>query len=262
MSSVFRRREREAGYANGLPARVNAGWTGKQTVAIRTVYRARINNRAQRRLGRVPDSSTSAIYRERETKSAVFALGISLMIGAVMIVVSIFLLASYGASLFLGTPLIMGASAGYIFNRGQSRGHLPSVGLGFATVLCRGVALLLFALEGLICVAMAVPLLRPLGALGGLMGKAIADSTRRPAAERGWRAGRGTNSTCSRNRLGRAGLTFSSIAYTSAYFCTSSSSRKIKRRVLERRDHALRKTAARDRRARIATDCLPRACRR
>ena len=33
------------------------------------------------------------------------------------------------------------------------------------------------------CVSMAVPLLLPLGALGGLMGKAIADSTRRPSRE-------------------------------------------------------------------------------
>ena len=43
------------------------------------------------------------------------------------------------------------------------------------SVTLGGVALLLFALEGLICVAMALPLFVPLGALGGLLGKAIAD---------------------------------------------------------------------------------------
>jgi uncharacterized membrane protein YhaH (DUF805 family) len=120
---------------------------------------------------------------EERAKSAVFALGVSLMIGAVMIVVSVSLLASYGGSLFLGTPLLMGATAGYFYNRKSSRGYLASVGLGLAAVSCGGLALLLFALEGLICVAMAVPLLLPLGALGGLMGKAIADSSRRPAHE-------------------------------------------------------------------------------
>ncbi len=50
-------------------------------------------------------------------------------------------------------------------------------------MLVGALALLLFAVEGLICVVMAIPLMLPLGALGGLMGKAIADSTRRPAQE-------------------------------------------------------------------------------
>ena len=113
-------------------------------------------------------------------KMAVLALSVSLVIGAVMMVVSVSLLASYGASLFLGTPLVMGAVAAYLYNRRSPHGYLASVGLGLAAVLFGGVALLLFALEGLICVAMAVPLLLPLGALGGLMGKAIADSARRP----------------------------------------------------------------------------------
>jgi hypothetical protein len=77
----------------------------------------------------------------------------------------------------------MGAVAAYLYNRTSPRGYLASVGLGLAAVLLGGVALLLFALEGLICVAMAVPLMLPLGALGGLMGKAIADCTRRPSRE-------------------------------------------------------------------------------
>ena len=115
--------------------------------------------------------------------TAVFALGVSLMIGVAMIVVSVYLLESYGAALFLGTPLLMGAVAAYLYNRNSPGGYLASVGLGLTSVALGGAALLLFALEGLICVAMALPLLLPLGALGGLIGKTIADSARHPSRE-------------------------------------------------------------------------------
>lgn len=120
---------------------------------------------------------------EDRARTAVMALGISLLIGAAMMIVSVYLLQSYGAALFLGTPLMMGVVAAYLFNRTSPRGYWASVGLGLAAVLVGGAALLLFALEGLICVVMAVPLMLPLGALGGVMGKAIADSTRRPPRE-------------------------------------------------------------------------------
>lgn len=120
---------------------------------------------------------------DAQARSALVAIGASLMIGAVMMVVSVYLLKSYGASLYLGTPLLMGAIAAYLHNRNTARSFPVSVGLGMASVLVGGAALLLFALEGLICVLMAVPLMLPLGALGGLLGKAIADSTRRPSHE-------------------------------------------------------------------------------
>ncbi|MEZ6114742.1 MAG: hypothetical protein R3C99_27575 [Pirellulaceae bacterium] len=111
------------------------------------------------------------------------ALAISLAFGGVMLVISVYVLASYGSSLFLGTPVLMGAVAGYALNRRHVFGYGASVGLGLLSVTLGGVALLLFALEGLICVAMALPLFVPLGALGGLLGKAIADATRRPVRE-------------------------------------------------------------------------------
>jgi hypothetical protein len=105
------------------------------------------------------------------------------MIGGLMMSVSVYLLASYGASLFVGTPLLMGVVAAFLHNRTTPRTYLASVGLGIAAVLVGGVALLLFALEGFVCVVMAWPLMLPLGALGGLMGKAIADATSRPFRE-------------------------------------------------------------------------------
>lgn len=134
-----------------------------------------------------PGDRWSPQSRARSTSDhetgVVFALGISLMVGAVMVVVSVSFLQSYGASLFLGTPILMGTTVAYLYNRNSPRSYARSAGLGVVAICFAALALLLFALEGVICVAMALPLFFPLGALGGLIGKAIADSTRRPARE-------------------------------------------------------------------------------
>lgn len=116
---------------------------------------------------------------QNHARSAILGLCASLVVGAVMLVTSVYLFSSYGAALFLGTPLLMGATAAYIHNRPGRRSYASAVALGLVSVLLAGSALLLFALEGLICVAMAMPLLVPIGGLGGVIGKAIADSTRR-----------------------------------------------------------------------------------
>jgi uncharacterized membrane protein YhaH (DUF805 family) len=114
---------------------------------------------------------------------AALSVGLSLMVGAVMVWGSIYLLSAYGGSLFLGTPLLMGTSAAYFFNRPASHGLAASAGIGAAAVSLGFVALLLFALEGVICLVMAAPLALPIAALGGVLGKAIADASRRPVHE-------------------------------------------------------------------------------
>jgi hypothetical protein len=100
-----------------------------------------------------------------------------------MLGTSVYLFSSYGTSLFLGTPFLMGAAAAFLYNRPHPRSYPASVAIGAVAVLFAVSAMLLFALEGLICIAMAMPLIVPIGALGGVMGKAIADATRRPRGE-------------------------------------------------------------------------------
>ena len=127
--------------------------------------------------------STQPASPNNRARSAALAVGASLIIGAVMLVCSVYLFSSYGASLFLGTPLLMGAAAAYLHNRPHPRSYVESLIVGLASVFFAGVAMLLFALEGVICIAMALPLFLPLGALGGVIGKVIADSTAKPAHE-------------------------------------------------------------------------------
>jgi uncharacterized membrane protein YhaH (DUF805 family) len=121
--------------------------------------------------------------RQDRASSAALAVGCSLIVGGLMIWSSVYVFKTYGTTLFLGAPMLMGATAGYVFNRGHPRGYVASAGIGLAAVFFGGCALLLFALEGAICVAMALPLLLPVGAMGAVMGKAIADATRRPPIE-------------------------------------------------------------------------------
>jgi len=125
-------------------------------------------------------SNDRAIGRmEDHAKSAALAVGLSLLIGGLMLWTSAYAFSTYGASLFLGTPMLMGTTASYLFNREHTSTIGASALLGVASVSFAMCALLLFALEGVICVAMAAPLVLPIGAMGGLIGKAIADATRR-----------------------------------------------------------------------------------
>jgi hypothetical protein len=121
--------------------------------------------------------------KQQQAKSAAIAVGVSVVIGCMMVLISANLFQGYGASLFLGTPLLMGTSASYVFNRDIPRTYAASVGIGLMSMFFGGIALLLVALEGAICIAMAAPLMAPIGMLGGVIGKAMAEATRRPTNE-------------------------------------------------------------------------------
>ena len=108
---------------------------------------------------------------------ALRALGAALAVGVAMLVVTVYLIATYGVALFLGTPLVMGAVAGFLFNRPLSRSRALTTGLGAVVMVAAAVIMLAFALEGLICIAMAAPIVMPLGIVGALLGKAVADAT-------------------------------------------------------------------------------------
>ncbi len=103
-------------------------------------------------------------------------------IGAISLALHVLLFKSYNAAVFLGTPFTMGAAAGYLYNRGGEKPRTAA--LGALTVVIASLATLLFALEGVACLAMALPLSIPLGMLGALVGQAIAKEKREssPAA--------------------------------------------------------------------------------
>jgi uncharacterized membrane protein YhaH (DUF805 family) len=107
--------------------------------------------------------------------------GMGLMLFAVAVGTLVF--GTYGYGVFLLTPFIVGATTGYFANRkgdaGESRTWMMVAG---ATAL-GSIALVIAALEGLICIIMAAPLGLGAAWVGGLLGRSIALYSRRPPAQ-------------------------------------------------------------------------------
>jgi hypothetical protein len=111
--------------------------------------------------------------------SALAAVLLAVLITLPVVVLGVYLL-DYGATLFVGAPLIAGAFSAWLFNLQEPRSWSETLGIASLTVVVPALALLLFALEGLICVLMSLPLVLVVGILGGVIGKAIAGATHRP----------------------------------------------------------------------------------
>lgn len=107
-------------------------------------------------------------------KSALFGFLVGICIAAAMMSLSVVLLKEYTAILFFATPFVMGAAAAYVFNRGRPRTAGESILVGASSILVACGALLLFALEGFVCIAMALPIALVAGVIGALIGRAIA----------------------------------------------------------------------------------------
>jgi uncharacterized membrane protein YhaH (DUF805 family) len=110
--------------------------------------------------------------------SVVGGIAIGALYASVVIQASIYVLTNYGAVLFFGTPMVTGTAASYLVNLRVSRGWGVSLGVAIAAVFFSSVGLLLFAVEGAICLVMAAPIMLPLAALGAPLGKFLADRRR------------------------------------------------------------------------------------
>jgi hypothetical protein len=77
---------------------------------------------------------------------------------------------SYGWGLFVALPFCLGLGAVLLYAYHGPRGFWRCMGVACMSTLLLGVALLALALEGLICLLMALPLALPLAAMGGTVG--------------------------------------------------------------------------------------------
>ena len=107
-------------------------------------------------------------------KATLFGLLAAVLVGLAMVSVSIFSMAVYGAAMFFGTPLVMGATTGFFYNLHQEQKLGRTIVLSFVPVMVAGGAILLFAMEGLFCLMMAAPLAAVPAAFGAIVGRAIA----------------------------------------------------------------------------------------
>lgn len=80
----------------------------------------------------------------------------------------------YGSSLFLAIPLVLGMVQGFLLNLGRDLSFRKSCGYVSLTIFIAHLLLLLFALEGIICLAMSLPVSLILGLIGSVFGGGIA----------------------------------------------------------------------------------------
>jgi uncharacterized membrane protein YhaH (DUF805 family) len=128
--------------------------------------------RSERRPVMSPDArSTSAAER---FQSAMLGVAASLAITLLSLGVAVYLRRTYSAGLFLGVPFTVGYISSYIYNYRTLRPAGESFVVALASVSIAAGALVVFALEGLICVAMAWPIAVVIAYPGAALGRTMA----------------------------------------------------------------------------------------
>jgi uncharacterized membrane protein YhaH (DUF805 family) len=111
---------------------------------------------------------------ERRLPKALLAIAVGMVLGLAMLAFSIYGAASYGISLFLGTPFLIGAITAFLFNRQYPASTAETHQVVFMTLGCLGGVILITAAEGALCLLMAAPLAAVLGMMGSSLGRHIA----------------------------------------------------------------------------------------
>ena len=106
--------------------------------------------------------------------SALIGVFIGGLFAVLVTALSVYVVESYGSALFMGMPIVSGTAAGFVYNQPSMRSLGASMVVGMISCLMGGLFLILFAMEGAVCLVMAVPIVAPLGLLGGLLGYAMA----------------------------------------------------------------------------------------
>src|SRR5882762_8948468 len=107
-------------------------------------------------------------------QSAMLGVAASLAITLLSVAVAVYLRRRYSAGLFLGVPFTVGYISSYIYNRRFPRSVGESIIIALASVSIAGGALIVFALEGLVCTVMALPVAFALAWPGALVGRLVA----------------------------------------------------------------------------------------
>lgn len=102
--------------------------------------------------------------------SAAVAIGLLSLFAFPGMLFSIYALGEYGWGLFVAIPFFLGMGAVLVYSHHEYRNFKASMGVAAASIVLFGVLLLVFALEGILCIAMAAPIGMAIGLLGGVIG--------------------------------------------------------------------------------------------
>jgi len=129
-----------------------------------------------------PPRTRAAAWELDDMRTRILAVVAGVAVSVVLTVFSALVLESYGMALFVGVPVLIGFLTGWLANRREQRRLSETLGLAASTVVLSGVALLLFALEGVLCVALVAPLAIALALFGAVLGRAWARRVTPPGA--------------------------------------------------------------------------------
>ncbi|HEY6806575.1 MAG TPA: DUF805 domain-containing protein [Pyrinomonadaceae bacterium] len=124
------------------------------------------------------DSLLSRLVPRGEFGSAALGIVATAILSTILTVVSTSLLGNYGWGVFVGIPFFLGLNSVLIYSFHEPRSLPRCIGVAVLSTTLVGLALFGLAIEGIICLAMALPLAAILALIGGIVGWAI---QKRPA---------------------------------------------------------------------------------
>lgn len=114
----------------------------------------------------------------RASNHAAKSIVVGLIAGTAIIVLAVLISAvtfgAYGWGLFVMTPFLVGAVTGYLLNSDSDLGLSTTLSLSILAGGLGSLALIVMALEGIVCIILATPLALPLVMIGAGLGRAIA----------------------------------------------------------------------------------------
>jgi uncharacterized membrane protein (DUF485 family) len=114
----------------------------------------------------------------RATRHASKSVALGLLEGVALIVFAVLISAvtfgAYGWGLFVMTPFLVGITTGYLVNSETDLGSSRTMKLAIASAGLGSLALVVLALEGIICILLAAPLAVPIVMLGAALGRGVA----------------------------------------------------------------------------------------
>ena len=118
------------------------------------------------------------------SRTRAFQVGLGTLSGVLIILLAVAISAlvfrAYGWGLFVLTPFVVGSTTGFLANRHELRSTKATSGLVLLAAALGCFGLILFALEGLICLVMASPLAAIVAIAGGALGRSAARKGKDP----------------------------------------------------------------------------------
>jgi len=112
---------------------------------------------------------TSLIPRDR-FGSAAMAVALTAVVGALATYIGVQNLGTYGWGIFVALPFCFGLLSVLIYSYHERRSLNSCLAVSILSVGIVALSLFAFAIEGLICIAMALPIAMPLAVFGGAVG--------------------------------------------------------------------------------------------